>query len=82
MKYKIILTTYDTQVIEALDKLGRKKNQFVEKAIALFLETKRGKDMLKVMTKGSGRERNATDDQKERSKKAEKSGSLNLDEFL
>ena len=50
MKYKISLSTYDPDIVDALSRLGYKKAEFIEQALALFLNTRKGKAMMKLMT--------------------------------
>lgn len=50
MKYKIILSTYDVEIIKALDSLGNKKSKFVEIALTHFLKSKKCRETLKILT--------------------------------
>ncbi|MDA8105783.1 MAG: hypothetical protein M0Z71_10430 [Nitrospiraceae bacterium] len=52
MKYKISLSTYDPDIVAALSSLGYKKAEFIEQALGFFLNTKKGKAMMKLMTGG------------------------------
>ena len=50
MKYKISLSTYDPDIVAALSILGYKKAEFIEQALGFFLNTRKGKAMMKLMT--------------------------------
>ena len=86
MKYKISLTTYNVDVIEAFSSLGNKKSQYIEQALLNFLGTTKGKDTLKLMEHTRENNHNATygkttrSEQKDRVKK--ESGGINVDSFL
>ena len=49
MKFKISLSTYNLDIIEAFSVLRNKKSQFVEQALLNFIGTKKGKDTIKFM---------------------------------
>lgn len=52
MKYQICLTIYDCEVDMVLKTLKRKKGVFIEKALADFLGTTKGKNTLSLILGG------------------------------
>lgn len=51
MKFKISLSTYSLDIIEAFSALGNKKSQFIEQALVSFIGSKKGKDTLRLMAR-------------------------------
>lgn len=54
MKFIINLTTFDPAIGEVLNKLGRKRGQFIEKSLDDFLNTKKGRDVFQMMISEGG----------------------------
>jgi len=86
VKYKISLTTYNVDVIEAFSSLGNKKSQYIEQALLNFLGTTKGKDTLRLMEHTGKNNHNAVNDKRTRSEQndqvEQEPGGINVDSFL
>jgi len=87
VKYKIGLSTYNLDIIDAFSALGNRKSQFIEQALINFMVTAKGKDTLRLMTEinrkvdhSSVRDKRTRPEQKDRVEKG--SGRTNVDSFL
>lgn len=87
MKFKISLSTYSIDLIEAFSALGNKKSQFVEQALVNFLGTKKGRDTLRLMAENKAKiEQKAAKGERTRRERevqvGEESGRISVDSFL
>jgi hypothetical protein len=87
VKYKISMSTYNLDIIEAFSTLGNKKSQFIEQALLNFIGTTKGKDTLRLMAEHKSEvKHNVTKgkrtpfEQKDRIEK--ESGRMSVDSFL
>ena len=86
MKYKISLTTYNVDVIEAFSSLGNKKSQYIEQALLNFIGTTKGKDTLRLMLQTKENNHHAVNGKTLRSEQKgrveQEPGGINVDSFL
>jgi hypothetical protein len=87
VKYKISMSTYSIDIIQAFSVLGNRKSQFIEQALLNFLGTEKGKDTLRLIEDhGRKRNHNATTGKRTRSEQVDQvekeSGKVDVDSFL
>ncbi|MGD0884349.1 MAG: hypothetical protein ABSA46_05630 [Thermodesulfovibrionales bacterium] len=49
MKYKIGLSTYNLDIINAFSSLKNRKSQFIEQALIHFIQTEKGRNTLRLL---------------------------------
>ncbi len=87
MKYKISMSTYNMDIIQAFSLLGNKKSQYIEQAVLNFLATAKGKDTLRLIAEYSRKSNhNAATGKRTRSEQEDrvekKSDRIYFDSFL
>ncbi len=87
MKYKISMSTYNLDIIEAFTALGYKKSQYIEQALINFMGTAKGKDTLRLMTEHYRKvDHNAAKGKRTHSEQKNRvedgSGRISVDSFL
>ncbi len=80
MRFKIVLTTYNPDIIGVLKKLGRKKSQFIEMAIDYYLRSNKGRETLNIITRP--RDQNFRKGDHESINQDVRRENINMDEFL
>lgn len=77
MKYRITITTYDPELISALNAIEPgKRGKFIEAALAHFTMTRKGKKMIAEMTIRAKQLKNKTEN------KIHKKDTIDIDKFL